>query len=339
MQKLILFFFLASLIFSCSTKRKNLPEVSNIKADVVLQRFDNDFFDTKLNAEQKLPILAKKYGKVLDYFLVKNSAAENVANGNNIASLLDNVIIGYKPLYDSTQLLYKDLNWLQKDLESGFKYLIYHYPSIKVPKIFTLVGGFDVDNPKSYFGIDYANDSVAINLQMFMGVNFSAYDPQIYYDYIRVKFNKDNIVKNIFSSIINDKIPEIAPSSTLIETMIDAGKRVYMLDQILPYTSDEIKLGYSKAQLKQCYKNEFNIWSNFVNANNLFTVEPTIIKEYIGENPFTKDLGNESPGNIGAFVGWQIVKKYMQKNASIKLQQLMQLDNKIIYNEAKYKPS
>ncbi len=332
-------FFLSSIIFSCDSKRKNVPDVSNIKADVILQRFDNDFFDAKLNAEQKLPILAKKYGKVFDYFLVKNSAAENMANGSNMASLLDNVVQGYKHLYDSTQLLYKDLNWLKKELELGFKYFIHYYPSFKVPQIFILVGGFDIDNPKSYFGIDYANDSLAINLQMFMGVNFSAYDPQIYFDYIRVKFNKDNIVKNIFTSIINDKIPEIAPSSTLIETMIDAGKRVYMLDQLLPYTTDEIKLGYSKAQLKLCYKNEFNIWSNFINANNLFTVEPTIIKEYIGENPFTKDLGNDSPGNIGAFVGWQIVKKYMEKNAITKLPQLMQLDNKLIYTEAKYKPS
>jgi hypothetical protein len=121
--------------------------------------------------------------------------------------------------------------------------------------------------------------------------------------------------------------------------MVDAGKRLYMLDQLLPYTTEEIKLGYTKEQLKICYKNEFNIWSNFVNANNLFVVEPTIIKEYIGENPFTKDLSTDSPGNIGAFVGWQIVKKYMEKNPTTKLLQLMQVDNKIIYNEAKYKPS
>jgi uncharacterized protein YjaZ len=49
-------------------------------------------------------------------------------------------------------------------------------------------------------------------------------------------------------------------------------------------------------------------------------------------------MGTESPGNIGVYVGYQIVKKYMEKNTNISPTQLMALDAKKIYNEAKYKP-
>ena len=66
--------------------------------------------------------------------------------------------------------------------------------------------------------------------------------------------------------------------------------------------------------------------------------EYNIIKNYIGESPKTQELGDASPGNIGSYVGWQIVKKYMSKNTATTLQQLMQLDNDTLFTETKYKP-
>ena len=58
----------------------------------------------------------------------------------------------------------------------------------------------------------------------------------------------------------------------------------------------------------------------------------------MNEGPKTPALGNESPGFIGQFVGWQIVKKWMDKNEDISLDVLMKTNAKKIFNEAKYKP-
>jgi hypothetical protein len=63
-----------------------------------------------------------------------------------------------------------------------------------------------------------------------------------------------------------------------------------------------------------------------------------VIKNYIGESPKTQELGEASPGNIGSFAGWQIVKKYMDKNPGKTLKQLMSTDPELIFQEAKYKP-
>jgi len=49
-------------------------------------------------------------------------------------------------------------------------------------------------------------------------------------------------------------------------------------------------------------------------------------------------LGQGSPGFIGLFVGRQIIRKYMSKNSSLTLQQLLQTDPKKIFEESKYKP-
>ena len=96
--------------------------------------------------------------------------------------------------------------------------------------------------------------------------------------------------------------------------------------------------GFTKKQLEDAYLHEAVIWDLFVKNSYLQVADKNIIKNYIGESPKTPELGDGAPGNIGSFVGWQIVKKYMQKNASTTLQQLMGLDAEIIFPEAKYKP-
>ena len=70
----------------------------------------------------------------------------------------------------------------------------------------------------------------------------------------------------------------------------------------------------------------------------MFTNEVAIIKDYMNDAPNTAALGEESPGYIGQFVGWQIVKKWMSKNEKTTLQQLMSKSPKEIFEESKYKP-
>ena len=76
----------------------------------------------------------------------------------------------------------------------------------------------------------------------------------------------------------------------------------------------------------------------FVQNNLLQTIDNNVIKNYIGDGPKTQELGEASPGNIGSFAGWQIIKKYMQKNPKTGLKELMAIDAETIFAEAKYKP-
>ncbi len=81
----------------------------------------------------------------------------------------------------------------------------------------------------------------------------------------------------------------------------------------MPETADTLKTGYTKNQLDGCYKNEQTIWSFFVQNDLLFTTDPSLIKDYMNDAPQTQAFGQDSPGFIGQFVGWQIVKKWMEQ--------------------------
>jgi uncharacterized protein YjaZ len=97
-------------------------------------------------------------------------------------------------------------------------------------------------------------------------------------------------------------------------------------------------IGFTDKQLADAYSHEAVIWDMFIKNSYLQVTDKNIIKNYIGEGPKTPELGEGAPGNIGAFAGLQIVKKYMQKNAATSLQQLMNLDAELIFQGAKYKP-
>ena len=81
-----------------------------------------------------------------------------------------------------------------------------------------------------------------------------------------------------------------------------------------------------------------NIWSFFVQNDMLFNTDPNLTRDYMSDGPNTPALGTSSPGNIGQFTGWQIVKKWMDKNPTVSLEELMKKKPRDIFNESKYKP-
>jgi hypothetical protein len=107
---------------------------------------------------------------------------------------------------------------------------------------------------------------------------------------------------------------------------------------LLPDAKPYQLIGYSEQQLADCYTNEAKIWNLFVQNGLLQSEDKNIIKNYIGKSPKTQELGEGSPGNIGSFVGWQIVNKYMSAHKKMTLPELITKDPEMILQEAKYKP-
>ena len=63
------------------------------------------------------------------------------------------------------------------------------------------------------------------------------------------------------------------------------------------------------------------------------------MNKYIGERPNIPEIGKQCPGRIATWVGWQIVRKYMEEHPQVSLQQLMEeKDAQKIFQQSKYKP-
>ena len=106
----------------------------------------------------------------------------------------------------------------------------------------------------------------------------------------------------------------------------------------MPYTPDSLITGYTKNQQEWVGENEGLIWSYLIQNENLYSIDPVVIQTYIGESPFTQNMSQSSPGNIGQWIGWQIVKKYAEKYPDKTLTDIMNASPRSILDEAKYKP-
>ena len=87
--------------------------------------------------------------------------------------------------------------------------------------------------------------------------------------------------------------------------------------------------------------NESDIWRYFVEREILFSTDTKLLARFINVAPFSKfyleEIDAESPGRLGQFIGWQIVKSYMNEN-KVSLKEMLNTDPEEIFNNSKYKP-
>jgi uncharacterized protein YjaZ len=108
----------------------------------------------------------------------------------------------------------------------------------------------------------------------------------------------------------------------------------------LPDYSDAEKIGYTSQQDQWCNENESYIWRYFIDENLLYDSDSRLPNRFINLAPFSKfylEIDNDSPGRIGQWIGWQIVRSFMENN-EVSLNDMLKLDAKELFEKSKYKP-
>ncbi len=122
--------------------------------------------------------------------------------------------------------------------------------------------------------------------------------------------------------------------------MMYFGKELYLKDVWLPDYSDAEKIGYTEAEMTWATENEVDMWRYFIENELLYSTDAKLPGRFINPAPFSKfylEIDNESPGMIGRYIGWQIVRSYM-KNNNVTVPQLMIKTPEEIFKNSKYKP-
>ena len=123
--------------------------------------------------------------------------------------------------------------------------------------------------------------------------------------------------------------------------MIFYGKKLYLTDLLIPNKTDAIKIGYTTDQEEWVKSNELYMWQFFIEKQFIYNSDPTLIQRFIDPAPFSKfylEIDNESPGEIGKWLGWQIVKSFVEKNPEIDINNLLSLPAQTMFNKSNYKP-
>ncbi len=346
MKRLTVFIALIAILESCSNNSKT-PDVSNIKVELTVERFEKDLFSVDTNNILiSLKQLQNKYPSFFPDFTSNILGLPPLTDTSNEAmTAIKKFIADYRPIKDSADKILGDLKNTEKEIKQGLQFIKFYFPAYQLPqKLITFIGPMDAFYEASLggYGDVVTRDGMATGLQLHLGSEFSFYHSQmgesLYPGYISKRFTPQTISVNCIKNIIDDLYPEQLRGKVLVEQMIEKGKRLYVLDKVMPFAADSLKIGYTSNQLKGCYGNEGRIWNFFVTNSLLLSNEPSLQKNYMADAPATQELGDGSPGYIGLFTGWQIVKKYMEKNSALTLPQLLQTDAQKIFEESKYRP-
>ena len=329
-------FFLSE---GCHPSRRSIPDVSHIPVNLRIQRFDLDLFNLDTNhLEQGLQNLDQKYPVFLSTFLdnIMNYGSYSKSNAfqeTELKAFLKSPdILG---LESTVKSQFPNIQNLKNQLTSGFQYLKFYYPKYSVPDCVTFISGLN------NFGAVTVDSILGIGLDMFLGRDYPNYtkvaDP--YPEYMIRQFAPEYIPADCFKVIEQQMYPSMDSGKPLLDQMVNRGKQLYFLDLVLPLAPDSVKIGYSLQQLNWCKANEQFIWQYFIQNNLLYVHDMQQIMHFIGEGPDTRGMPADAPGNIGSWVGWQIVRHYMQQHPDVSIQQLMEeKDGQKILDGSGYRP-
>ena len=317
-MKKIMINVIAVLFFltACNNKTKVEQTVELIPVDIKIERFDKLFFETKPN---NLNELKNKFP-----FFFPSSVNDSVW----LKKMKDPL---WRELYSEVQNKYPNIEPLRENLNLLLKYTKYYFPETKTPKVITVISEMDYNNK-----VIYADSLLIISLELYLGKAHKFYQ---FPKYIKQNFEENQILPDIVSSFLLKK-NIINSDKSLLSQMIYHGKQLYVKDKLLLDYTDANKIGYTSDQIKWCQENESYIWRYFLEKEMIYDTDPKLNNRFINPAPFSKfylEIDNESPGRIGTWIGWQIVRSFMENN-EVTLPELLKMNAKEIFVKSKYKP-
>jgi hypothetical protein len=332
------FLFLTLLCyFACNnpTAHKVPESVAEQAFDLKVNRFDKDLFALKTDS-QSIPQLKKLASAYPDFFYLFTKRIINIGDSSN--PQMPGLLHGFlhdryiNEMYQEVSKQYADVSEYNRDLTAAFKAYHYFFPEAKIPEITYFVSGYN------YASITTAT-TLGIGLEMYLGNRYEPYTLLEIPAYKQQMMCKEYIVNDALQSWISTEFEKEEDYKSLLHQMLFRGKVMYTIEKLLPDMPDSIRMGYTAAQLKWCNEFEPKIWSHFVEKKLLFAALRGDSFKYINEGPFTAGLPRESPGKIGVWVGYQIIKKYAEQHPEVSLKQLFANYNaQQLLTQSKYKP-
>lgn len=226
-----------------------------------------------------------------------------------------------KELEIELQRNFKTLSSEKQEIKDAMKHLKFHFKKMNSPKNVVFFNSLFSYNTLA------TNTDIGVGLEWYLGPEHKLIKKssiQGLYDYMKVGMDRKYLVRDVVYQWVYAQIQ--APSDAkFAEDMVSWGKLLYCIEAALPEKDKAIILRYSPEKMKWAEENEKSIWKYFVEQKLLFKSDELLKLGYFNEAPFTKGLPKESPDRLGQFIGWKMVRKYMDQNPDLPIEKLLKV--------------
>ena len=302
---------------SCREEDKVEQEIAKIPLELKVHRFDREFAEA---SAEDIPKLKSEYP-----YLFPSQFPDSVW----VAKLSDTLQM---ELSEEVDKAFGDFGDEAESLESLFKHINYYFPEFSTPSVVTLTSDVRYEDR-----IILTDTLVLIGLDNYLGSDHYFYEG--IQRYIATGLDKKFLASDVASAFSKRVLP-YPRNRTFLSRMVHYGKELYLKDRLLPNDSDAQKIGYTDEEMDWARANEEQIWKYFVERELLYNTDSQLDRKFLDPAPFSKfglELDNESPPRLGRYVGWQIVRAFMDKNP-MPLKQLLNMPADEILKQSNYKP-
>ncbi|MCZ2356155.1 MAG: hypothetical protein LC115_05610 [Bacteroidia bacterium] len=241
-------------------------------------------------------------------------------------------------LIDSVLKFYPENHDFVSGIQSAMNRLRQHIPDAIIPRFRTYISGYSMPGTQTMDQLHLSEQYAGIGLHYFLGDSFKFYPSDIP-KFVRKKCKPEMILPNLFFSYIGFYQKELSmkKSPSLLDEMIYYGIKYYFLDIVLPDVPDSVKIGYTAEQMDWAQHFPKEIYNDLIPM--LYSKDFLKYEKYVRERPFTPNVSRDSPGRLGHYVGWQIIRSYMKNNPKTTLTDLLTAQNyEQLFKNSGYKP-
>jgi hypothetical protein len=208
----------------------------------------------------------------------------------------------------------------------GFKNLKYHLSEVQIPNAIVYANTCFQSSAFS------TQKEIIVGLERYLGKDeplIQQLPRDVFFDWIKEGMEDKYLERDAVCSWIMSNVVQMKEAN-LAENMVNWGKIIYFTEAAFPNEKEEIIIRYSTEDLKWAKENEFSLWDYLVKEKMLFRINETESINMLAPGPFTIGLPEKGPDRLGQYLGWQMVRRYMEKN-DITLKQLQSTPyNKIL---------
>ena len=314
MKKTVFSLCIGLLLWSCNNNETIEADILAIPVSFDVARFDLEFGAAQ---EQDLPELKAQYPYLFP---------ERYSDAFWAEKLSDTIQI---ELNNEVRNAFPNFKEQGDDLTLLFKHIKYYFPEFESPQIVTVTSEVDYRNK-----VLISDSLMLIALDTYLGADHMFYAGIS--NFTAKNLRKEQLVPDVAAAYAEQLVPRY-DGRTFVGLLIYYGKLLYMIEQFAPFVPEEELMGYSKEEFAWAQANESEIWRYFIERKLLFSTDAKLPGRFLNPAPFSKfylELDNESPGMVGRYIGWQIVRSYM-KNNDVSLRKLVTVDPTVLFQNAK----
>lgn len=324
LKKKLIFSLILTIAIGCGRDPLKV-DITDAKVDIGFTHLDSILYNAPSNELIQIrKTLSEQIAEIFDYqigYCMQIGKVDDTAFVNSLLQYRNDAFI--QELEKEIAKEFSNLTSEKEQLILAFRHLKAHFPKVKIPS--QIVFQNSLFNSSAFC----TEKEIGIGLEQYLGEKSPSVQklPSEFYDWIKKGFDRTYLVRDaILSWVLTHVVSDV--KGNLAEEIINYGKAIYITEATMPNAAKHVIIRYSEADLKWAKDNEYSFWKYLVDEKMLFKTDDRNIQNMLSEGPFTAGLPEKGPDRLGQYLGWQIVKNYME-STEVTFEELLSIS----YNE------